>query len=281
MNNHKPLSFQLSTNSYGQVRAIPLLLANNLNSKLEQWLQNYKFTYLATNGLTENDYNKPLQLEYVYSRRTLPRRDFAEIMSNVKTEIDLLNYHQLVKIIHEYIETAYKIYSSLLQARQGDTILSFERYIDDLCKRFHKRNFPDKLAVITKDLGLKLSLETLVQINRVRNCLEHRAGIVSQADCDPGKNYISINFRYLKIVSPDGEMSPLSNIKGRQNTETNFTDEEKKFRKGEKILFDFYDNTKLIFSINICFKVIIDSIYDVCGVNQEASETILREFKNV
>ena len=251
MNNHKPLSYQLSTNSYGQVRAIPLLLANSLNSKLERWFQNYKFTYLAINQLSESDYAKSLQLEYVYSRRTLVLRGFTEIASNVSTELDLLNYHQLVKIIHEYIELAHKIYSSLKNEKEGGTVLDFEKHIESLCKRFHKNNFPTKLQEITKELLLSDSLDTLAQINRVRNCLEHRAGIVSKEDCDPSNNYMSVKFRYPRIDSPDGEISPVSHIKGNQTAEINFTNEEKKFRIGEKISFDFHDNAKLIFSLNI------------------------------
>jgi hypothetical protein len=281
MKNHKPISYQISTSSYGQVRAIPLLLANSLNSKLEQWFQNYKFTYLAIDQLTESNYEKSLQLEYVYSRRTSELRTFSEIASNVNTEVDLLNYHQLVKIIHEYIELAYKIYSSLKEGKEGDTILYFEKHIDVLCQRFHRKNFPEKLKIITNDLTLTLSLDILAQINRVRNCLEHRAGIVSQTDCDPAKNHMSVKYRYPRIELPEGEMSPISEIKGKQTTEVNFTDEEKKFRIGENISFDFYDNTKMIFSINVCFKAIIDGIYNFFKVDQEETETILREFKNV
>ena len=281
MKNHKPISYQISTSSYGQVRAIPLLLANSLNSKLEQWFQNYKFTYLAIDQLTESNYEKSLQLEYVYSRRTSELRTFSEIASNVNTEVDLLNYHQLVKIIHEYIDLAYKIYSSLKEGKEGDTILDFEKHINVLCQRFHRKNFPEKLKIITNDLTLTLSLDILAQINRVRNCLEHRAGIVSQTDCDPAKNYMSVKYRYPRIDSPEGEMSPISEIKGKQTTEVNFTDEEKKFRIGENISFDFYDNTKMIFSINVCFKAIIDGIYNFFKVDQEETETILREFKDV
>ena len=59
-----------------------------------------------------------------------------------------------------------------------------------------------------------------------------------------------------------------------------FTDELKKFRKNEKIIFDFYDNSKCIFSINVCFKEIIDGIYNTFNVDQESSPIILRDFKS-
>ncbi len=277
---HKPLNYQVSPNSYGQVRAIPLLLANDLNSKLEQWFQNYKFLYLAIQQLSEKDYSKPLQLEYEYSLRTLELRGFSEIVSNVNNEVDLLNYHQLVKIIHEYIELAYKVYSALKEKKEGDSILYFEKHIESLCKKFHRINFPSKLDLIIKDLNLSMPLDILAQINRVRNCLEHRAGIVSQDDCDSSKKYMSVRFRYPRIDSPAGEMSPISHIKGKLPTQLNFVDEEKRFRIGNKISFDFYDNTKLIFSLNICFKTIIDGIYNLFNVNQDETESIIREFKN-
>lgn len=281
MNNLHSLNYQLNTDSYGQVRAVPLALANELNSKLEQWFQNCKFIYIAISKLSEEDYSVPLQLEYTYSRRIYPKRDFSKIKSSLITEIDLLNYHQLVKIVHELIEKTHKIYLSLKEERQGDTILLFESHIDSLCDSFHRKSFPDKLKILVNHLELKSSLDILSQINRVRNCLEHRAGIVSKKDCDIGKNYMSIRWRYLRIFSSDGEFSPLSQIKGKQNTEMSFTYEVKKFREGEKIVFDFYDNFKCIHSINNCFKEIIDAFYDQFKVDQEKTPSILREFKNV
>lgn len=277
--NFESISYQLSTTSYGQIKAIPILLANDLNSMLEQWFQNYKFIYLAINQLSEEAYDKPLQLEYTYSLRNQDLREFSKIFSDVNSEVDLLNYHQIVKIIHTYIELAFKVYSSLNEEKQGDTILDFEKYIESKSKKFHRKSFPEKLEIIANDLALTTPLDILVQINRVRNCLEHRGGIVSQTDCDPTKNYMSITFKYLRIDSPNGEMSPISDVKGKQNIDVNFTNETKKFRLGEKIFFDFYDNTKLIVSINICFKAVIDGIYDLYNVNQNEMKIILKEFK--
>lgn len=279
MTNQKILSYQLTTDSYGQVRAFPLLLANELNSKLERWFQNCKYEYLALSNLKNDDFNKPLQLEYTYSLRVLPERSFSKIKSDVVTEIDLLNYHQLIKIIHEFIERVHNLYLALKEPKQGDTVLSFKDHVDDLCLKFHHCSFPDKLDLISKNLGLQNSLDILKQINRARNCLEHRVGIVSDKDCDTGKNYLSIQWTYPKITSPAGNLSPISEITGRKETKTIFTEELRKFRKGDKILFDFYDNSKCIFSVNICFKQIIDGLYKLFNVDQETTPIILREFK--
>ena len=250
---NSPITYQVSTGSYGQVRAIPLLLANELNSELEKWFQNYKFMHLAINGLHEDEFKKPLQLEYVYSLRTVPLREFTEIRSQVKLESDLLNYHQLVKIIHKYIELSRKVYISLINQKTGTTVLDFEKEINLSVTAFHKKPFPKKLEIITNELCLSSPLEYLYQVNRVRNCLEHRLGVVAKQDCDLDKSYMSIKFRYLKLDTPDGEISPISNIKGRQSSNPNFENEEVKFRIGDKISFDFKDNAKLIFSINMCF----------------------------
>lgn len=279
MDNHRTLTFQLTTDSYGQVKAIPLLMANDLNSELEQWFQNYKYTYLAINGLSEEEYSKPLQLEYTYSQRTLPTRTFEEIASAVTITTDLLIYHQLVKIIHKYVEVSYKIYMSLMQEKTGNTIIDFENHIKNLCMTFHKKNFPTKLETICNDLCLTDTLDSLTEINRVRNCLEHRAGVVSDIDCDRNKKYMSINFRYPQITTPDGKISPTSNIKGMQEHRIDFIDSKKKFKIGETIRFNFEENTQLIFSINACFKVIVDGIYNTLNVNQEDFETILRDIQ--
>ncbi len=178
------------------------MLANELNSKLERWFQNCKYAYLAISNLGESDYQKHLQLEYTYSLRVLPIRKFTEIKADVLTEIDLLNYHQLNKIIHEYIEKAHCVYLALKEPRHGDNVIHFEKYIEKLCKKFHRKKFPEKIQSIALNLNLVNPLEMLNQVNRVRNCLEHRSGIVSQSDCDLGKNYMSIKWRYPKSLLP-------------------------------------------------------------------------------
>ena len=278
MKNISSLEYQLTPPLYGQVKVTPLLLANELNSKLEKWFQNCKFHHLAISGLSRETYDIPLQVEYSYSRRTSLPRDFLRIKSDITSETDLLNYHQLVKIVHEFIEESHKIYLALTEKKQGDTILSLEGHIKALCGRFHKINFQNKLDQIESNLNITSSLEYLRLINRVRNCLEHRFGVVAEQDCDPGKGYISIHWRYPRINSDNGELSPLSAIKGRQNTFIDFVDEVKKFRKNERISFDFYDNYKCIYTINMCFKKIIDALYDLQKVDQEIHQVIIRDF---
>lgn len=281
MMNKQSISFHVIPESYGEMRVTPLLIANELNSKLERWFQNCKFSYLAISNLSEEAYNEPLQLEYSYSRRILPQRDFKEVKSSIITEIDLLNYHQLVKIIHEFIEKIHRLYLSLKEKRKGDNILSFEKHINKLCDSYQRKGFPEKLDLIEKNLELELPLDHLKCINRVRNCLEHRSGIVGEKDCDKGKNYMSIHWRYPKIESAEGELSPLSNIKGKSYSEVSFDDETKKFYKGKQIEFDFYDNSKGIYTLNMCFKEIIDAFYKLFEVDQNETPAILREFKSV
>lgn len=280
MENISALVYQLTPPLYGQVKVMPLALANELNSKLEQWFQNCKFHHLAIFGLSREAYNVPLQLEYSYSRRISSSRDFLQTKSDVASEIDLLNYHQLVKIAHEFIEKSHKIYLALTENKQGANVLSLESHINELCKHFHKKkDFPSKLKHIESILNIDSSLEHLRLINRVRNCLEHRFGVVSeQYDCDSGKNYISIHWRYPRLSSDNGEFSPLSDIKGEQNTSIDFIDEIKTFRINEKISFDFYDNYKCIYTINVCFKKIVDALYELMKVDQELHQVIIRDF---
>ena len=77
------------------------------------------------------------------------------------SEIDLLNYHQLVKIIYEFIEKIHRLYLSLKEKRKGDNILSFEKHINKLCDSYHRKRFPDKLNLIEKNLNLKFPLDYL------------------------------------------------------------------------------------------------------------------------
>ena len=55
-------------------------------------------------------------------------------------------------------------------------------------KEATKLNFPDLLDAVNKRLKTPLHFEDeFLSFQKVRNCLEHRAGIVSPADADDGK----------------------------------------------------------------------------------------------
>lgn len=271
------LDFQASS-SYGYVRATPLALANALNTELEQWFQNCKYLQIAIPSLTEEKYSQPLQLEYTYSRRNKPIRSYECVQQDVTNEVNLLSYHQIVKIIHSHIELSYKILISLSSPKSGDSIFDFKTQIEQKCVSFHKKTFPDKLRKLSASLNLTTQLNPLIQINKIRNCLEHRGGRVTEQDCDSGKTYMSMEWRYPKVTSSSGDISPITDTKGNINASVGFVNEIKKFKKGSRITFDFYDNSKCIHTINSCFKPIIDGIYNLKQVDQSQHETLIREF---
>lgn len=267
--------------AYGEVEATPLFIANKLCTSLEKWFQDCKFHHLAISSLSEETYNVPLQLEFNYTNRVSPQRSFLKTKEDAVIETDLLNYHKLIKIVHEYTELFYKNYLVLNEHKQGDFITSFEEHIKRLCKKFHSNKFPNKLKLIENKLGLESALDSLVQMNKIRNCLEHRQGIVGEKDCDSRKDYMSVTWRYPKPCSIKGEYSPLSNIKGFSSIEVNFVDEVRKFRKGGRVELDFDDNHKCVYTVLDCFKVIIDALYEQLKVNQEETPMIIRNFSRL
>lgn len=274
--------FQIVPEKYGNIVVTPLSIANELNSELERWFQNYKYSYLAISQLEQGIYDKNLQVEYTYPYRIFPQRSFKEIKADVLTEVDLVNYQQLVKLIHKYIEKIHKLYLALTETPGGKNVKDFQDQIENKIARFNRKDFPTKLRILNEELESNISFYHLKLINRVRNCLEHRHGIISLKDCDEGKNYMSIRWRYPKISSSKGELTPISNIQGYIGSEINLTDEKKRFYKGDKIYFDFADNFKNISTLNLSFKPIIDSFYQHFNVKyDEKASSIMREINSI
>jgi hypothetical protein len=67
--------------------------------------------------------------------------------------------------------------------------------------QFHRRGLPDKIAFLTKQYGLSFdadSIALLLSINQVRNCLVHRAGVVSKLDVDEDS---TLKLRWLRLTT--------------------------------------------------------------------------------
>jgi hypothetical protein len=92
-------------------------------------------------------------------------------------------FHELVRGIHETLERAY-LYITLLQMKnQLPTYGDFEAALPAIKKKAEKAVFPDLIKLVSAGLDMPLAFEAeCLSLQKVRNCLEHRAGIVTIED---------------------------------------------------------------------------------------------------
>jgi len=119
-------------------------------------------------------------------------------------------FEECSKAVFESLHEAY------LFVRFAQADLSAVATLDDLQKferevrrKAGKMQFPGFLQAIKSGLTSPLDLEDEISsVNRVRNCLEHRRGIVGESDVTPDEYALVLKWRELQLVSEkDGKVS--------------------------------------------------------------------------
>ena len=96
-------------------------------------------------------------------------------------------FHSLVKGVRESLEAAAICSKLLIGSIRVPSSATLRDVFDDLRKPFSKLSFPDLLAAVNEMLASPLNFEReFLSMQKVRNCLEHRGGIVRKQDLDAG-----------------------------------------------------------------------------------------------
>jgi hypothetical protein len=152
------------------------------------------------------------------------------------------SFRDAVEHLSSFLEECY-IVCAFFAARENG-IIKGEAYNEIVLKNssdFHRMNFPVKIEFLKSEFSVSSSLEEhVLSLNKVRNCLVHREGIVGKQDLNAPDALIA-KFRELQILalSPDKKIEKV--LKGptvidegghvairTQNT-------EKEFKLNEKI----------------------------------------------
>lgn len=274
----------IQPDGYGLVHLNPLLVANIVNTKLEQWFENNKFIHYAIDRVQPDDYAKfSLPLEYTYSMRLQENRNYDNLKKEVMSSINAKEYQILINIIFETLAMVYECKLIIETKKQGKSIKDFEKHICGKMRDFEGKSFPEKIILLASLAKANEMLEILKKMNAIRNCMEHRNGIVGKSDCK-NRSYIEIKWEYPKLEDSGREVR----VVGGANTGARpqiafakefFTKETKRFFLGDKIEMDFHDNYKCLYTINLALKPMIDEIYKMVGVSHDRQDLIIKEFK--
>jgi hypothetical protein len=109
--------------------------------------------------------------------------------------------------------------------------------------------FPDLMARVNRGLTAPLHFEReFLSLQRVRNCLEHRDGVVTEKDVDPGTQVLRLGLPRLKLFYEE-EGREIELLKGshvEKDTLMSFKNviEEREFKLGDRATFkaeEFHD----------------------------------------
>lgn len=92
------------------------------------------------------------------------------------------------------------------------TFGEFEGAVLDIRHRAQALNFPGLLKEVEAGLSADLTMkDEMKSLQRVRNCLVHRRGIVGVTDCDEGTTELVVKLPYLRFAADiDGQLEDLT-----------------------------------------------------------------------
>ncbi|TIN06285.1 hypothetical protein [Mesorhizobium sp.] len=116
-------------------------------------------------------------------------------------------FQELARGLRATLEQAYIYTLGLREGRKVETWGEFEDIYLAAEKKASSLNFPDLLLAVQAQLATKLDFfEEYRSLQRARNCLEHRNGVVGHIDCDEGAGALSLKLPRLKCSTvSDGE----------------------------------------------------------------------------
>jgi hypothetical protein len=180
-------------------------------------------------------------------------------------------FQDLARGVRESLEEA-ALYLALISRppKRISVSRSWEEILDDVRTPITKLNFPNLLCRVNKKLKTPIQFEKeFLSIQRVRNCLEHRGGVVRKQDLDNEESTLTLSFPRWKIFYmrgneeielaggervDDGSSEPDVQILGRIATRT------KTYRLGERITFGVRDFMEIAMACSLLGSQLADGL---------------------
>jgi hypothetical protein len=158
-------------------------------------------------------------------------------------------FQELARGVREMLEEAF-FYNSMIQTAEGlKTWGEFQGQMQEVRKRAGRASFPDLMRWVNSGLTSPLHFEReFLSLQKVRNCLEHRNGVVSEIDTHEETKTLRLALPRLKMFVMQGGAEIELQIGHHVEADTrigirNVTDEWE-FKLGERVTFnseEFHD----------------------------------------
>ena len=167
-------------------------------------------------------------------------------------------FGEFIKAVFAALHEAY-LYCEVVTAWPGSfqSLDEMQAYIDSVRTKAQKFDLPTLMDRVSARLESPLDLrERVLSINKVRNCLEHRHGVVTKLDINYSpNNTLVMKWRRSKIFcEKDGkeiEVKAGSIIEGPATVMHKFEDATKVFKLGERIRLTIDEFNQVMFTCNV------------------------------
>ena len=160
------------------------------------------------------------------------------------------------------LEEIYAIISIWGLLKVSDKVISvplvkWNKGIIEKKRKFHRYGVPDKINIIKNDHGVHLDDEIInhiLSINKIRNCLVHRFGILGKEDVG-NNNYLRVSWRRIQLIleNENGRTKVVfgEKISGESTLLMQICDECKDFSIGDRIVFSVEEFSEICFTLNL------------------------------
>lgn len=123
----------------------------------------------------------------------LSEEDFAEVKDNFRLWIEAAGFRELVDTFGVFLDAIHwscSLAKEFSSSRQPS--MSIFQYVSERQSRFVGEGIPNKLNILKQCFGLDIKhADQLKSLNKARNCLTHRRGLVAAQDCDGDRLRVS------------------------------------------------------------------------------------------
>lgn len=110
-------------------------------------------------------------------------------------------FQDLARGVRSSLEEAYFYITVLKWVPETITFGQLQERLDEVRNRANRTNFPDLLSFVNSELATPMTFaEEFLSIQKVRNCLEHRDGIVSDKDIDEVTGNLKLMVPCIRLV---------------------------------------------------------------------------------
>lgn len=245
--NTSPLHFKVQINSD--------TILGTYQFELQKMLDTFNFSNSTTIAQNEHTYQDIKPFLDISPAKNL-KLSFDEVKSAF-VEWNILNTtRDSVECVSNYLEEVYKYCTIIVISTKNN--LTVNEWNDTLSKwkaSFNRLGLPDKIELLKNSFNVQSNFgEYIISINKARNCLVHRKGIVSERDIDVNQKLeVKWNTFRLKATSPDGNETKIINkndivLKG-WILGIWLEEKSKIFNKGDKITFTQEDISDTIMTL--------------------------------
>ena len=248
-------------------------LVGKLNIQLQYLSDVLKFSNTAVDNVKDQNYN-----DYSAFAQFNTADNQKLSYDKAKTEFQewcLRNgFRDSVETISVFLEECH-LTCALLDARENCQIKieDYNQIVSEKKKRFHKMNFPTKITFLRENFSISSSLEKhVLSLNKVRNCLVHRSGIVGQQDLNTDNELIA-KLREIQFIALTPDKTNERVITGPtimnegEHLAVRTQDCEKHFRLGQKIDFAPLEHSNTVYTFLVFGQEIHKSIVKFAGIS--------------